>query len=110
MSSPAILRGTRQRVLVVACLSVFMIVASLSALNIALAEIADGFGAEIDDLQWIVDAYAITFAGLLLAGGAIGDRIGRRRALLLGYASFGAANVAAALGGSVGVVVLLRSV
>ena len=110
MSKVAHSPQSRRRVLAVACLSVFMIVASLSALNIALAEIADGFDAEIDDLQWIVDAYAITFAGLLLAGGAISDRIGRRRALLLGYASFGAANVAAAIGGSVGVVVLLRSV
>ena len=102
MSSPDIPHGTRQRVLAVACLSVFMIVASLSALNVALAVIAAGFDAEIDDLQWIVDAYAITFAGLLLAGGAIGDRIGRRRALLIGYAVFGVANLLAAVGGSVG--------
>lgn len=87
-----------------------MIVASLSALNVALAEIAAGFDAEIDDLQWIVDAYAITFAGLLLAGGAIGDRIGRRRALLVGYVVFGVANLLAAVGGSVGIVVALRAV
>ncbi|MEC7375613.1 MAG: MFS transporter, partial [Actinomycetota bacterium] len=110
MSEVAHSPQSRRRVLAVACLSVFMIVASLSALNVALAEIAAGFDAEIDDLQWIVDAYAITFAGLLLAGGAIGDRIGRRRALLIGYAVFGVANLLAAVGGSVGVVVTLRAV
>ena len=102
--------GPRRRVLAVASLSVFMIVASLSALNVALAGIAAGFDAEIDDLQWIVDAYAITFAGLLLAGGAIGDRIGRRRALAVGYAVFGMANLVAVVAGSVSMVVVLRAI
>ncbi|MEO0492888.1 MAG: MFS transporter [Actinomycetota bacterium] len=103
-------RAIRRRVLAVACLSVFMIVSSLSALNVALAEIADGFGADIDDLQWIVDAYAVTFAGLLLAGGAVGDRIGRRSAMTVGYVLFGTANLAAAFAASVGSVVTLRAV
>ncbi|MEM7143339.1 MAG: MFS transporter [Actinomycetota bacterium] len=101
--------GVRRRVLAVACLSVFMIVSSLSALNVALAEVADALSAEIEDLQWIVDAYAVTFAGLLLAGGAIGDRVGRRAALLCGYAVFGIANALAAVVDSVGPIVGLRA-
>ncbi len=75
----------------------------------ALAEIADSFDGEIEDLQWIVDAYAVTFAGLLLAGGALGDRIGRRTALVLGFGVFGLANLAAAFAGSVELLIGLRA-
>ena len=66
----------RWRALAVSCLGVFLLVVALTALNVALPDLAAEFGAEIDDLQWIVDSYAIVFAGLLLAGGALGDRIG----------------------------------
>lgn len=100
----------RRRVLSVCCLGVFTIVVSLSALNVALAEIADAFSAELDDLQWIVDAYAITFAGLLLAGGAIGDRIGRRTTMAAGFAVFGAANLATAFMDSVATIVSFRAI
>ncbi|MEM9200620.1 MAG: MFS transporter [Actinomycetota bacterium] len=110
MTDPAPSHPARWRVLAVACLSVFMIVSSLSALNVALAEIAESLDAEIDDLQWIVDAYAITFAGLLLAGGAIGDRVGRRMAMTIGFVTFATANAAAALSGAVGIVVGFRAV
>ncbi len=92
------------------CLGVFLLVVSLSALNVALAEIATAFDADLVDLQWIVDAYAVTFAGFLLAGGAIGDRIGRRRALTIGFTILAVANGAAAFGGSVPVLIALRAV
>ena len=82
----------------------------MTALNVALAEIADSFDAEIEDLQWIVDSYAVTFAGLLLAGGALGDRIGRRTALIAGFGIFGAANLVSAFAGSVGLLIVLRAV
>jgi len=98
------------RALMVCCLGVFLLVVSLSSLNVALAEIAEAFAADIVDLQWIVDSYAIAFAGLLLAGGAIGDRIGRRAALLIGFAILGGANLLAALGGSVPWLIAMRSV
>ncbi len=100
----------RWRALGVACVGVFLLVVSLSALNVALAEIAAAFDAGIAELQWIVDAYAVTFAGLLLAGGAIGDRIGRRRALTIGFAILVVANGAAAAGSSVGVLVVFRAI
>jgi MFS family permease len=102
-------RGRRQA-LAVCCLGVFLLVVSLSSLNVALAEIAAAFEADIVDLQWIVDAYAVTFAGFLLAGGAIGDRIGRRRALTIGFAILTVANAAATVGESVGVLIALRAV
>ena len=100
----------RWRALAVSCLGVFLLVVSLSSLNVALAEIAAAFDADISDLQWIVDSYAIAFAGLLLAGGAIGDRIGRRAALIIGFSILGAANLLAALGDSVSFLVIMRSI
>jgi len=100
----------RRRALAVACLGVFLLVVTLSSLNVALAEIAAAFDADIVDLQWIVDSYAIAFAGLLLAGGAIGDRIGRRAALIIGFSIFGGANLLGALGDSVMWLVAMRTI
>lgn len=98
----------RRRTLAVSCLGVFLLVVALTALNVALPEIAGDFDAEIDDLQWIVDSYAVVFAGLLLAGGALGDRIGRRAALILGFAIFAAGNGFGATAGSVNVMIIAR--
>ena len=100
----------RWRTLTVSCLGVFLLVVALTALNVALPDIAGDFDAEIGDLQWIVDSYAIVFAGLLLAGGALGDRIGRRTALLVGFAIFGAGNAFGATADSVEVMIAARVV
>jgi EmrB/QacA subfamily drug resistance transporter len=78
------------------CLSLVLVVMSVSGLNTALPTIQQDLGASASALQWIVDAYAVVFAGLLLSAGAIGDRFGRRRALLAGLAVFG---VGAFMGG-----------
>ncbi|MEM7325719.1 MAG: MFS transporter, partial [Actinomycetota bacterium] len=103
-------RRQRAEALAVCCLGVFLLVVSLSSLNVALAEIAAAFDGDIVDLQWIVDAYAVTFAGFLLAGGAIGDRIGRQRALTIGFAILMAANGAAMFGDSVGALIAMRAI
>ena len=71
------------------CLSLVLVVMTVSGLNTALPTIQRDLDASASDLQWIVDAYALVFAGLLLSAGAIGDRFGRRRALLGGLAVFG---------------------
>jgi MFS family permease len=65
-------------------------------LNVALPTLATEIGASTSDLQWIVDAYILVFAGLLLPFGAIGDRFGRRRVLLIGLAVFGISSLVAA--------------
>jgi EmrB/QacA subfamily drug resistance transporter len=69
---------------------------SVSGLNTALPTIQRDLGASASELQWIVDSYAVVFAGLLLSAGAIGDRFGRRGALLAGLVVFG---IGALLGG-----------
>jgi EmrB/QacA subfamily drug resistance transporter len=78
------------------CLSLVLVVMSVSGLNTALPTMQRDLDASASQLQWIVDAYAVLFAGLLLTAGAIGDRFGRRRALVGGLLVFA---VSALLGG-----------
>jgi EmrB/QacA subfamily drug resistance transporter len=66
-------------------------------LNVALPTIRDQLDASSSQLQWIVDAYLLVFAGMLLTAGSLGDRFGRRRALVVGLAVFGAGSIFAAL-------------
>jgi EmrB/QacA subfamily drug resistance transporter len=88
-------RRRRGAVLRVMCLSLMMVVAAVASLNVALPAIARDTGATQTQLQWIVDAYALAFAALLLPAGAIGDRIGRKTVLAGGLAVFGLASLAA---------------
>jgi hypothetical protein len=74
----------RHAVLGVMCLALMMVVAAVASLNVALPDLARGTGASQSQLQWIVDAYALVFAGLLLPAGALGDRYGRKGILLIG--------------------------
>src|SRR5262245_18271112 len=80
----------RSRILAMMCFALATVVSAVSPLNAALAHSAREPGPTPSQLQWIVDAYALVFAGLLLPAGAIGDRYGRRRVLLIGLAIFGA--------------------
>lgn len=82
---------TRQQrlILVSMCLSLAAVVSAVSSLNVALPDVARATGATTTQLQWIVDAYALVFAGLLMPAGAIGDRLSRRRVLLAGLVVFG---------------------
>ncbi|XRQ05035.1 MFS transporter [Actinomadura welshii] len=90
--------GTVHRaVLPTVMLSLATVVSAVASLNTAVPSIARDTGAGQTELAWIIDAYALAFAALLLLGGAVGDRYGRRRALAAGLAVFGAGSVAAAL-------------
>jgi EmrB/QacA subfamily drug resistance transporter len=83
------MRADRRKILVMMCFALATVVSAVSSLNVALPDLARDTGATPTELQWIVDAYALVFAGLLLPAGAIGDRLGRRRVLLTGLAIFG---------------------
>ena len=67
------------------------VVSAVSGLNVALPSLARDTGASQTELTWIVDAYTVVFAGLLLFAGALGDRFGRKGVLIAGLAVFGAA-------------------
>ena len=68
--------------------SVFLVVVDNLIVNVALPTLQRELDASVTSLQWIVDAYALVFAGLLLAGGGIGDRLGRKRVLQVGLIHF----------------------
>lgn len=84
----------RTWLLAVACLDVLVVIASMVALNAALPDIALETSATQTQLTWVVDGYTLVLACLLLPAGAIGDRYGRRGALLAGLVIFGLASVA----------------
>ena len=83
--------------LTVLCFSLVIIGVDNTILNVALPSIVRDLGASGSELQWMVDAYTIVFACLLLTAGSLGDRYGRRRALMFGLAWFGAFSATASL-------------
>jgi EmrB/QacA subfamily drug resistance transporter len=87
----------RWAILVVLNLSVFLVVVDNTIVNVALPTLSKTLHASDSQLQWIVDAYSLAFAGLLLAFGSLGDRFGRKGALQLGLAAFGGFSVLAAV-------------
>ena len=95
------LERRRWLALVVLCVSLLVIVIDNTIVNVALPTLVRDLKADLSQLQWVVDAYTLVFAGLLLLAGTLGDRFGRRRTLLLGLTAFGAASVAAAFAGGV---------
>jgi EmrB/QacA subfamily drug resistance transporter len=86
-----------------------MVVGAVASLNVALPEIARDTGASQTELQWIIDAYAIVFAALLLPAGAVGDRFGRKPLLVTGLALFGVLSFAAMFVDSAGALIVLRA-
>src|SRR3954453_9596652 len=92
----------RRRWATLAVLTACLLVIGLdnTILNVALPSLATSLRAADSQLQWIVDAYTLVFAGLLLTAGSLGDRFGRRTALFTGLALFGTASVWAAWSGS----------
>lgn len=94
----------------VMCLSLVMVVMAVSGLNVAIPSLQRDLDATATDLQWIVDAYAIVFAGLLLSAAAIGDRFGRKRALMVGLAVFAGGSLIGALADTSNQVIVSRAV
>jgi len=99
----------RWLILVVLCLSVFLVVVDNTIVNVALPTLNRHLGASISSLQWIVDAYSLAFAGLLLAGGGVGDRLGRKGTMQAGLVFFGVFSAAAAASHSTGTLIASRA-
>ena len=102
-------RDRRWIVLAVLCLSVFLVVVDNTIVNVALPTLSRNLGASITSLQWIVDAYSLAFAGLLLAGGGIGDRLGRKGTMQVGLVFFGLFSAAAAASHTTGTLITSRA-
>jgi EmrB/QacA subfamily drug resistance transporter len=87
--------GSREAwLLAVCCVAQFMVILDLSIVNVALPSIQSSLGFSAPELQWIVDAYAITFAGFLMLGGRAADHFGQRRVFVLALLLFGLASLA----------------
>jgi EmrB/QacA subfamily drug resistance transporter len=101
----------RARWLALSVLCVTVLIANLdnTVLNVALPTLVRDLNASSSDLQWIVDAYIIVFAGLLLAAGSLADRVGRKKTFLAGLVIFAAGSAAAAFSGGVSTLIAARA-
>jgi EmrB/QacA subfamily drug resistance transporter len=94
----------------VLCLSLLMVVVGNTALNVAIPTLVRDIGATDTQLQWIVDAYSLVFAGLLLTGGALGDRFGRKGALTIGLCIFGTGSFLAGISDTPNQLIICRGI
>src|SRR3984957_20399591 len=99
-----------QATLALACLAQFMVILDISVVNVALPAIRHALGFSEDGLQWVVNAYTVTFAGFLLLGGRAADLLGRRRVFVWGLLLFSFASVAGGLADSRTVLIVARLV
>ncbi|WP_234347676.1 MFS transporter [Streptomyces specialis] len=102
-------RRKRRAVLAVTCLGQFMVLLDNTIVMTALPDMQRDLSASLTGLQWIVDSYVLVLAVLLLTGGAIGDRYGRKRLFLTGLAVFTCASVLCGLAGGTGTLIAARA-
>jgi MFS transporter, DHA2 family, methylenomycin A resistance protein len=104
------LRPASSLALVVICLGYFMVIVDTTVVNVALPAIGRDTHGGVSGLQWVVDAYTLAFAGLLLTGGALAERLGARRVFTAGLAVFAAASAACGLAPGLGLLIAARLV
>jgi DHA2 family methylenomycin A resistance protein-like MFS transporter len=109
MSAQTIATGQRW-ILAALCLGWFVVIVDATIVSVALPTLARELPASITDLQWVVDGYLVTFAGLLLSGGMLADRFGARRVYGAGLVLFCAASAACALAPGLAVLIVARVV
>ncbi len=114
LRDPDVVYRRRWLTLLVLCISLIVITLDNTILNVAIPTLAHttkdgGLGASSSQLQWIVDAYTLVFAGLLLTAGSLGDRFGRYRFLTLGLAVFGIGSGLSAFATSAGMLIGTRA-
>ena len=113
LRDPETVYRRRWLTLLVLCISLVVITVDNTILNVAIPTLArstaaGGLGATASELQWIVDAYTLVFAGLLLTAGSLGDRFGRYRFLAFGLAVFGIGSALSAMASDPTMLILTR--
>jgi MFS family permease len=103
-------RGGRSLALAVLCTILFLTFLDNTVVSVGLGSVQVGLHAGVSSLQWVVSAYALTFAAAMLAFGMVGDEFGRKRTLLIGVGIFFAGSVLSALAPNVGVLIAGRAV
>src|SRR5919206_380526 len=84
--------ATKWWTLLAVCLAIFMLLLDVTIVNVALPDIQKDLGSSFEDLQWVVDAYALALAALLLASGSLGDLLGRKEIFIAGLVIFSSAS------------------
>src|ERR1700686_813505 len=102
--------GRKGATLAVACLATAMLMLDIAVINTALSHIARDLKADLTGLQWIIDAYTLTLATIVLSAGSLAGRVGRRLIFAWGIAIFTASSLVCALSGSILVLDLARAV
>jgi EmrB/QacA subfamily drug resistance transporter len=97
-------------VLALLCVAQFMVVLDVAIVNVALPSIRHSLGFSQTALQWVVNAYALTFAGFLLLGGRLGDLFGRRRLFMIGLSAFTVSSLFCGVAQSEGILIAARAV
>lgn len=105
---PESVHAKRWWILTVLCISLVLVIAANAGLNVGLPSLARQLGASQTELQWLVDIFVMVFAGLLMPMGALGDRYGRKRALLTGLAIYGLMSFVTLFATSVAHVMMVR--
>ncbi len=109
-STAATIHRRRWATLAVLCLSLLVIGIDNTVLNVDLPTLVEELGASASQQQWIVDAYVLVFASLLLTAGMLADRLGRRGTLQVGLGVFGLGSITAAFANSAGMLISARAV
>src|SRR3984885_12761803 len=107
--SHAPVHRSRAAILVALCLAAFIISVDVTIVNVALPTLVARLGASTTQLQWIVDAYSLVFAALVLAAGSLSDRLGRKGVLLVGLALFAIGSLAGAFSGTIAELIASRA-
>ena len=94
--------------LAILCLGAFLVVLDTTIVNIAIPSIMTGLHSSLDQVLWVLNAYTLVYAALLITGGRLGDLYGPRFLLIVGIVVFGAASVACALAPSAGILIAAR--
>ena len=107
-ASDELSRNRRIGVLLISCMSLFIVGLDITVVNVALPAIGQDLHAGISGLQWTVGAYTVVMASLLMFSGSMADRLGRRRTFVTGLAVFSVASLLCSLAPSVGLLVVFR--
>src|SRR3954447_13135337 len=106
---PDLTRRRRMLVLAICCSSLFIVGLDNTIVNLALPAIRRDLGSSLSGLQWVIDAYTLVLASLLMLGGSLGDRIGRRRTFQTGLVLFGAGSLLCSIAPTTGWLVAFRA-
>src|SRR6476619_6273939 len=95
--------------LIAVCTGVFMLLLDVTIVNVALPDIAQDLDASLSDLQWVIDAYALTLAAFQLTAGSLADRFGRRRVFAIGITVFTLGSLLCGVAGNPAILAVSRA-